>query len=77
LATVIDLYSRKVVGWSTISIMRASLVCDASDTAIWQRQSNEVLIVHSDRGVQNTSMVYRRLIKTCSFVGSMSKKGCR
>ena len=52
LAVVIDLYSRKVVGWSMSSRMKAQLVCDALTMAIWQRQPKEGLIHHSDRGSQ-------------------------
>lgn len=48
LAVVIDLFSRKVVGWSMSPHMRASLVCDALRMAIWQRKSKPGLIVHSD-----------------------------
>jgi len=76
LAVVIDLYSRKVVGWSMGSRMKAELVCDALTMAIWQRQPEEGLIVHSDQGVQYASHQYRKLLKSNGFIGSMSKKGC-
>ena len=76
LAVVIDLYSRKVVGWSMGSRMKAQLVCDALTMAIWQRQPSEGLIVHSDQGVQYASHQYRQLLKNNGFIGSMSKKGC-
>ena len=76
LAVVIDLYSRKVVGWSMSSRMKAQLVCDALTMAIWQRQPKAGLIVHSDQGVQYASNQYRRLLKSQGFIGSMSKKGC-
>lgn len=76
LAVVIDLYSRKVVGWSMGSRMKAQLVCDALTMAIWQRQPGQGLIVHSDQGVQYASHQYRQLLKNNGFVGSMSKKGC-
>jgi putative transposase len=76
LAVVIDLYSRKVVGWSMGSRMKAQLVCDALTMAIWQRQPDKGLIVHSDQGVQYASHQYRQLLATNGFVGSMSKKGC-
>jgi putative transposase len=52
LAVVIDFFSRKVVGWSMNSRMKARLVCDALRMAIWQRQPQAGLIVHSDRGSQ-------------------------
>jgi putative transposase len=75
LAVVIDLFSRKVVGWSMGSRMKANLVCDALKMAIWQRKPAAGLIVHSDRGSQYASKVYRQLLKTHSFIGSMSRKG--
>jgi putative transposase len=76
LAVVIDLYSRKVVGWSMGSRIKAQLVCDALTMAMWQRQPKAGLIVHSDQGVQYASHQYRRLLKLNGFIGSMSKKGC-
>ena len=75
LAVVIDLFSRKVVGWSMGSRMTAQLVSDALQMAIWQRRPNGGLIVHSDRGSQYASKAYRRLLKSHDFVGSMSRKG--
>ena len=76
LATVIDLYSRRVVGWSMGSRMTTQLVCDALTMAIWQRQPTVGLIVHSDRGSpQYASKAYRRLLKAHGFVGSISRKG--
>lgn len=75
LAVVIDLFSRKVVGWSMSSRMKANLVCDALKMAIWQRKPKGGLIVHSDRGSQYASHDYRKLLKMYGYVGSMSKKG--
>lgn len=75
LAVVIDLFSRKVVGWSMSSRMTADLVCDALKMAIWQRKPQRGLIVHSDRGSQYASHEYRRLLKIYGCVGSMSRKG--
>jgi len=75
LAVVIDLFSRKVVGWSMSSRMKASLVCDALTMAIWQRRPKPGLIVRSDRGVQYASDIYRRLLKIHGYIGSMSRKG--
>ena len=75
LAVVIDLFSRKVVGWSIGSRMKAQLVCDALQMAIWQRRPKAGLIVHSDRGSQYASKTYRRLLSVNKFVGSMSRKG--
>jgi transposase InsO family protein len=76
LAIVIDLYSRKVVGWSMGTRMKAQLVCDALTMAMWQRKPKAGLIVHSDQGVQYASHQYRRILRLHGFVGSMSKKGC-
>lgn len=75
LAVVIDLYSRKVVGWSMGSRMTSRLVCDALTMALWLRRPAEGLIVHSDRGSQYASKAYRRLLKAHGFIGSMSRKG--
>ncbi|OUS30842.1 transposase [Thalassotalea sp. 42_200_T64] len=75
LAVVIDLFSRKVVGWSIGSRMKAQLVCDALTMAIWQRRPNAGLIVHTDRGSQYASKVYRNLLKANKIKGSMSRKG--
>jgi putative transposase len=75
LAVVIDLFSRKVVGWSMSSRMKARLVCDALKMAIWQRRPKAGLIHHSDRGSQYASEAFRRLLKAHEFQGSMSRKG--
>ena len=75
LAVVIDLYSRKVVGWSMSSRMTAQLVCDALMMAIWLRRPKAGLIHHSDRGSQYASKAFRRLLKAHGFKGSMSRKG--
>ena len=75
LAVVIDLCSRKVVGWSMSSRMKAQLVCDAMIMAIWQRKPKAGLIHHSDRGSQYASKVFRKLLKTHGIKGSMSRKG--
>ena len=75
LAVVIDLFSRKVVGWSMSSRMKATLVCDALRMAIWLRRPPPGLIVHSDRGSQYASKAYRNLLKAYGFIGSMSRLG--
>jgi putative transposase len=74
LAIVIDLFSRKVVGWRMSSRMKAELVCDALKMAIWQRKPKPGLIVHSDRGSQYASHDYKKLLKLHGCVGSMSRK---
>ena len=75
LAVVIDLFSRKVVGWSMSTRMQVRLVCDALQMAVWQRQPQAGLIVHSDRGSQYASKQYRQLLKIHGFIGSMSRVG--
>ena len=75
LAVVIDLFSRKIVGWSMGSRMKAQLVCDALNMAVWQRKPKAGLVVHSDRGSQYASKIYRTLLKQHKFVGSMSRLG--
>jgi putative transposase len=75
LAVVIDLCTRKVVGWSMSSRMKARLVCDALQMAIWRRQPSAGLIHHSDRGSQYASKAFRRLLKGHGIAGSMSRKG--
>jgi putative transposase len=75
LAVVIDLCSRKVVGWSMSSRMKAQLVCDALTMAIWQRKPKAGLVHHSDRGSQYASKAFRALLKTHGIKGSMSRKG--
>ncbi len=75
LAIVLDLFSRKVVGWAMAPSMPASLVCDALRMAIQQRQPGEGLVVHSDRGSQYASAQYQALLAQHGFVCSMSRKG--
>ena len=55
LAVVIDLYSRKVVGWSMGRRIKSPLVCDALIMAIWQRKPKAGLIIYSVQGVQHAS----------------------
>ncbi len=75
LAVVIDLFSRKVVGWSMSSRMNAQLVCDALTMALWQRRPQAGLIHHSDRGSQYASRQFRQLLNMNQITGSMSRKG--
>jgi putative transposase len=76
LAVVIDVYSRKVVGWSMSSRMQASLVCDALTMALWRRGFPKGVIVHSDRGSQYCASAYQQLLKKHQLICSMSGKGC-
>ena len=75
LATVIDLYSRKVIGWSMDSRMKADLVNDALLMAIWQRKPQRDLVWHTDRGSQYASDSHRSILKQHHITQSMSRKG--
>ncbi|WP_123376409.1 IS3 family transposase, partial [Pseudomonas fluorescens] len=75
LAVVLDLFSRKIVGWSMAPNMPAELVCTAMQLAIAQRQPPPGLIAHSDRGSQYASATYRELLARNDMQQSMSRKG--
>lgn len=74
LAAVMDLFSRKIVGWSMAPHMRAELVCSAMQLAIAQRQPAPGLIAHSDRGSQYASADYQDLLRRNEMRCSMSRK---
>ena len=75
LATVIDLYSRKIVGWSMADNMRTTLVNDALNMAIKYRNPPKGLLWHTDRGSQYASYSHKDLLKKHGIVQSMSRKG--
>jgi putative transposase len=75
LATVIDLFSRKVVGWSMSDRMKTSLVNDAMQMAIGQRKPPKGLTWHTDRGSQYASKAHRALLSQHGILQSMSRKG--
>jgi putative transposase len=75
LAVVMDLYSRKAVGWSLSERMTKQLVIDALQMAIWARKPPKGLILHSDRGSQYCSQEYQKLLTFHGLVCSMSKRG--
>jgi putative transposase len=75
LATVIDLSSRRVVGWALADHMRTSLVEDALAMAFTQRHPAAGLIFHSDRGAQYTSTDYAALASANGVILSVSRKG--
>jgi putative transposase len=74
-AAVIDLFSRRVVGWSMSAAMTAQLVADALVMAMWRRGRPEALLHHSDRGSQYTSEQFQRLMADHGVVCSMSRSG--
>ena len=74
LACVMDLASRKIVGWSMSERMKADLVCQALNSAYWRRKPPAGLIMHSDRGSQYASDQHRKLIKDYRMIQSMSRR---
>jgi putative transposase len=74
-AVVLDLFSRRAVGWSMSSSMTTQLVTDALMMALWRRGKPESLVHHSDRGSQYTSDAFQRLLKEQGITCSMSRAG--
>jgi putative transposase len=74
-AAVVDLFSRRVVGWSMSATMTAQLVTDALMMAIWRRGKPSALLHHSDRGSQYTSEQFQRLMADHGVTCSMSRSG--
>lgn len=74
-AAVIDLCSRKIVGWSMADHLRAELCTEALTMAVAQRRPGEGLVHHSDRGVQYACREYRQLLDEYKMHSSMSGKG--
>ena len=75
LAVIIDLFSRRVVGWSLSSRMKVDLVRDALLMAIWRRKPGRGLIHHSDRGSQYACHEYQDILEEHGMIPSMSRKG--
>jgi putative transposase len=74
-ATVMDLFSRTIIGLAMGDRMKQELVCDALNQAIKRRQPKPGLLLHSDRGSQYCSWSYRQLLHNHGFIQSMSRKG--
>ena len=77
LAVVLDLYSRRVIGWSMAGHLRADLALDALAMAIQTRSATDLtgLVHHSDRGVQYASDAYQSMLGRHGITGSMSRTG--
>jgi len=75
LAVTMDLFSRKIVGWSMAASMHADIVVNAMRMAINQRRPEPGLIHHSDRGTQYASEAFRSLLASHGVLASMSRKG--
>jgi putative transposase len=75
LAGILDLYSRKIVGWAMSERIDTALVLKALDMALLHRNPPRELLLHSDRGVQYASADYRRALRQAGLLASMSRKG--
>lgn len=75
LAVVLDLYSRKVVGWSMKPTLAREIVLDALMMAVWRRKPSQQVLVHSDQGSQYGSDDWRRFCRQHNLVPSMSRRG--
>ena len=75
LAFILDVYSRKVVGWSMANHLRTELVVDALEMALWRRKPNAGLIHHTDRGSQYTALSFGKRLEEAGIVPSMGRAG--
>ncbi len=75
LAVVVDLYSRKVIGWSIQPRMTKEIVLNALLMAVWRRHPRKQVLVHSDQGSQYTSHEWQSFLKSHGLEGSMSRRG--
>jgi len=75
LAVVLDLFSRQVIGWSMQSRIDRELVLNALLMAVWRRQPESEVIVHSDQGSQFSSHDWQSFLKAHNLVPSMSRRG--
>jgi putative transposase len=75
LSFVLDAYSRRLVGWSMATHLRAELVIDALEMAIWRRKPQAGLIHHSDQGVQYTSLSFGKRLEEAGIIASMGSVG--
>jgi putative transposase len=76
LAVVVDCYSRRCVGWAMAEHMRAELVVEALEMAIWHRRPAAGLVHHSDRGGQYVSLIFGQTARAAGIDISMGAKGC-
>ena len=75
LAFILDVYSRKVVGWSMASHLRTELVVDALEMALWRRRPGAGVIHHTDRGAQYTALSFGKRLEEVGIVPSMGRAG--
>ena len=75
LAVVLDLYSRRVVGWSMQSRQTTDVVLQALHMAVWRRKPKSRVLIHSDQGSQFTSMDWAAFVRAHNLEHSMSRRG--
>ncbi|WP_420269101.1 IS3 family transposase [Klebsiella pneumoniae] len=75
LAVVVDLFSRKIIGWSMQSRMTKDIILNALLMAVWRRNPEKQVLVHSDQGSQYTSHEWQSFLKSHGLEGSMSRRG--
>ncbi|EIG9089349.1 TPA: IS3 family transposase [Serratia marcescens] len=75
LAVVVDLFSRKIIGWSMQSRMTKDIFLNALLMAVWRRNPQKQVLVHSDQGSQYTSHEWQSFLKAHGLEGSMSRRG--
>ncbi len=75
LAFILDIYSRRVVGWSMATHLRTELVVDALEMALWRRNPDVGLIHHTDRGAQYTALSFSKRLEEAGIVASMGRVG--
>jgi putative transposase len=75
LAVVMDVYSRKIVGWAMREDLKADLVVDALGMAVARRRPRPGLVHHSDRGSQYTSLAFGRTLRDSGLLASMGRRG--
>ncbi|MFP5588636.1 IS3 family transposase [Salmonella sp. 741265085_HSA] len=75
LAVVVDLFSRKVIGWSMQPRMTKEIVLNALLMALWRRNPQKAVLVHADQGSQYTSYEWQSFLKSHGLEGSMSRRG--
>jgi putative transposase len=76
LAVLVDCYSRRCVGWAMAEHMRAELVVEALQMALWRRRPDVGLVHHSDRGGQYVSLSFGQTARAAGIDLSMGAKGC-
>jgi putative transposase len=75
LAFILDVYSRRIVGWAMESHLRTELVVDALQMAVWRRKPAPGLVHHSDQGVQYTALSFSKRLREVGITPSMGRTG--